>query len=700
MAVVGYLSFGVSLDSSLVSLSLDGCRRLPLFRCLSRLFFGFSLSTATSLSIGGSLVSLSLGGSSLNGDRTPSWCLSSKILYLGWSQARRQGTDNYLDGSPPIESWFAMRMMKGINQVQGLQQALQDISSQSSSQLPSVGCANVGEKRERKTWTPTDDILLISSWLNTSKDPIVSNEQKSSNFWKRVAAYFAASPKAAGSEEKTDNNFATRERSSGCNENDVLKRAHEIFFNNHKKIFTLERAWKELRNDQKWCEVSSAKKVGTSRKRKCEDGADSSACQPSENKRPAGVKASKAAGKKTMSEENSVNRFQSMWDIKQKELEVKERLSKMSILDSLIAKKEPLADYEEALKKKFISEDKVKTMSRSGAIRVSAFVVFGVLCHVVSVSRQYHRVEQSESINALGRASLSPLQKCTTAICLLAYGNAADAVDEYLRLGSTTTRSCLEHFVDEIISLFGEEYLRRPTPADLQRLLDIGEYRGFPGMIGSIDCMNWEWKNCPTAWKGQYTWGSGKPTIVLEAVASYDLWIWHAFFGPPCTLNDINVLDRSPAFDGIINGEAPQVTYYVNGREYHLTYYFTDGPQAVLFAQRQEAVRKDVERDFGVLQARFTIIKNPTLFWDKVKIGKIMRACIILHNMIVEDERDGYTQFDVSDFQEAEDNGSSHVDLTYSTNMPSNIANMMSARNRIRDRQMHQQRKADLVEHI
>ncbi|KAF3606467.1 hypothetical protein DY000_02051087 [Brassica cretica] len=76
-----------------------------------------------------------------------------------------------------------------------------------------------------------------------------------------------------------------------------------------------------------------------------------------------------------------------------KELEVKERLSKMSILDSLIAKKEPVADYEEALKKKFISEDKVKTVSRSGAIRITAFVVFGVLCHVVSVSRQYHGVE-------------------------------------------------------------------------------------------------------------------------------------------------------------------------------------------------------------------------------------------------------------------------------------------------------------------
>ncbi|WZZ39800.1 hypothetical protein YC2023_036059 [Brassica napus] len=127
--------------------------------------------------------------------------------------------------------------------------------------------------------------------------------------------------------------------------------------------------------------------------------------------------------------------------------------------------------------------------------------------------------------DATGRLGLSPLQKCTAALRMLAYGCAADAVDKYLRLGQSTTLSCLSNFTEGVIQLFGDEYLRRPTPEDLQRLLDIGEIRGFPGMIGSIDCMHWEWKNCPTAWKGQYTRGSGKPTIVLEAVASEDLWI-------------------------------------------------------------------------------------------------------------------------------------------------------------------------------
>ena len=90
---------------------------------------------------------------------------------------------------------------------------------------------------------------------------------------------------------------ASREKTSGQNENDVLKLAHQIFYTNHKKKFLLEHAWKELRNDQKWCEALSAKNEGSSKKRKCEDGKDSSSSQANDMKRPPGVKASKARGK-------------------------------------------------------------------------------------------------------------------------------------------------------------------------------------------------------------------------------------------------------------------------------------------------------------------------------------------------------------------------------------------------------------------
>ena len=66
-------------------------------------------------------------------------------------------------------------------------------------------------------------------------------------------------------------------------------------------------------------------------------------------------------------------------------------------------------------------------------------------------------------------------------------------------------------------------------------------------MLGSIDCMHWTWKNCPTAWQGMYTGKDKVPTLILEAVASQDLWIWHSFFGLPGSLNDINVLNSTMA---------------------------------------------------------------------------------------------------------------------------------------------------------
>ena len=59
--------------------------------------------------------------------------------------------------------------------------------SQSSPQVPFTDDSNFCEDsqagpKERRTWTPSDDVVLISSWLNTSKDPVVGNEQRSNAF--------------------------------------------------------------------------------------------------------------------------------------------------------------------------------------------------------------------------------------------------------------------------------------------------------------------------------------------------------------------------------------------------------------------------------------------------------------------------------------------------------------------------------------
>jgi hypothetical protein len=106
--------------------------------------------------------------------------------------------------------------------------------------------------------------------------------------------------------------------------------------------------------------------------------------------------------------------------------------------------------------------------------------------------------------DALGKMGIHPLVKITAALRMLAYGGAGDCNDEYLQLSETSSLKSMDRFCNAIVAIYQSEYLREPTTEDLERLLEIGSKRGFPGMLGSVDCMHWTWKNCPSAWAGQF----------------------------------------------------------------------------------------------------------------------------------------------------------------------------------------------------
>ncbi|XP_062224426.1 uncharacterized protein LOC133922928 [Phragmites australis] len=311
--------------------------------------------------------------------------------------------------------------------------------------------------------------------------------------------------------------------------------------------------------------------------------------------------------------------------------------------------------------------------------------------------------------NAAGELGLSALQQVTAAFRMLAYDTPADSLDECLRLGESTIIESMRRFVRAVVGVFGDEYLRAPNEEDTARLITMNERRGFPGMLGSIDCMHWRWKNCPTAWSGSFTGHVNLPTIILEAVASQDLWIWHAFFGMPGSLNDINVLHRSHLLNNLAAGVAPQVQYSINGHAYTMGYYLADGiyPEWATFVKpipcpvgrkrqhfvvQQAALRKDVERAFGVLQARFPIVRGATRIWDEETLHNIMTACIIMHNMIIEDERpDG-------DVEHVYDGAG--VPVEPSRNLTPTLEAFAHRYGMITSRHGHHQLHDDLVEHL
>ncbi|KAL9308530.1 putative glutathione transferase [Arabidopsis thaliana] len=103
----------------------------------------------------------------------------------------------------------------------------------------------------RNKWTSKEDIVLISTWLNTSKDSVVGNEQRADAFWKRVVVYFASTLNVSSQIKREPSHSKQRwgkinkivcmfggsheaantQMASGMNEDVLMKLANEIYEN-------------------------------------------------------------------------------------------------------------------------------------------------------------------------------------------------------------------------------------------------------------------------------------------------------------------------------------------------------------------------------------------------------------------------------------------------------------------------------------
>ncbi|XP_057446264.1 uncharacterized protein LOC130738309 [Lotus japonicus] len=615
------------------------------------------------------------------------------------------------------------------------------------------------KKTHAPAWNTAQNMVLISGWINCGTSSVVGKNQKGETFWRDIAEYCnehcSFDPPRDGIACRNRWNYmnkilgkwigaydaAKRQQGSGWSDNDVLAKAQELFACGKNVQFTLMEEWIALRDLPRFC--SQVGGNGGSASSGSKRSHDSDACGSTtigSIPRPMGREAAKRKNKKK-SKEPVVEEKGKVW-VEYKDLKAQEiaRIDKLTMVQEQtnqlmktnlylkLSSEEDLDDRKKELLSKlapylqnsqleeaFIlnqlglgpnqnledSAPRRKYVRRDHAAanrRLIDDYFANEPTYDDSMFRRRYRMQKhvflrivgdlsssdnyfTQRVDAAKKEGISPLAKCTTAMRMLAYGVAADAVDEYIKIGGTTALECLRRFCNGIIRLYEHEYLRAPTQEDLQRILQVSEQRGFPGMIGSIDCMHWEWKNCPKAWEGQFTRGDkGTTTVILEAV-----------------------------------GKAPTVSFIVNQRPYNMAYYLADGiypsyptfvksirlPQSEpdkLFAQVQERCRKDIERAFGVLQARFKIIREPARLWDIADLGIIMRSCIILHNMIVEDERDTFAQR-WTDFEQSGEGGSS-TPQPYSTEVLPAFANHVRARSELRDSNVHHELQADLVKHI
>ena len=163
-------------------------------------------------------------------------------------------------------------------------------------------------------------------------------------------------------------------------------------------------------------------------------------------------------------------------------------------------------------------------------------------------------------------------------------------------------------------------------------------------------------------------------------------------------------------FSDLAQGKAPPVHYTINGHSYDMGYYLADdiypqwatlvqtisslqGAKQQHFAMMQKSAMKDVERAFGVPQSRFVIICGAIRFWDPKMLGNIMKSCIILYNMIVQDKREEQLDFDY-------ELSSTNAPVQLSCTPNNDFQSFMSRHLGIRDKYAYLALRYDLIEHI
>lgn len=123
--------------------------------------------------------------------------------------------------------------------------------------------------------------------------------------------------------------------------------------------------------------------------------------------------------------------------------------------------------------------------------------------------------------NTAHTPGLSCFEMVTTVFRMLTYGVAADATGEYVRIWESNIMESTRRFVKAIIELFGDEYLRSPNTATIQRNYLQMEKMTFSRYARFYRLYPLEMEELSVSMTRYVL----EPTIILETVDSHNLWI-------------------------------------------------------------------------------------------------------------------------------------------------------------------------------
>ena len=255
--------------------------------------------------------------------------------------------------------------------------------------------------------------------------------------------------------------------------------------------------------------------------------------------------------------------------------------------------------------------------------------------------------------DALSNGGIFPEIKLLACLRVLVTGLSMAQVADIYKIGRQTVDRMFSDFIS-VVPVALAEFTAFPSDEEAKKICqEHEEQHGFKGMLGSLDCLHWEWHQCMLIDKYAYCGKSGKPSIVLEAICKRNLKFLYFNFGAPGVQNDLAIIRSSPILRYVAQDKWPRVSYNVAGLERTQPYVLCDGiypkwnllvlafakpigAEEEFFTQRQESCRKDIERAFGVMRKRFNALRSPCVKKNKDKIVQMMNTMLSIHNLIVE----------------------------------------------------------------
>jgi hypothetical protein len=247
------------------------------------------------------------------------------------------------------------------------------------------------------------------------------------------------------------------------------------------------------------------------------------------------------------------------------------------------------------------------------------------------------------------------------ALAWLGRGLCVDDQSQMSNISEETHRKFnVETFLPGVLSWY-DTHVRLPAnQAEFDEVESVYAGVGLPGCGGSIDCVHVYWYRCPATQQTNHRGKEGYPTRSYEVIVDHSLRIRNVSGGFPGTNNDKSIVRNDIGVEMFTHNDKSKEkhflktvrfkvgnlwmtgSYLICDGGYHLwdslmcPYHLSDISSERYWSRMVEAVRKDVERTFGILKVRFMILKHGFKVESAKLCDQIFIVCCILHNMLID----------------------------------------------------------------